>query len=225
MKKEKEFVPFKLGLNEVGEQVMSAYREYQKVKDTNSVIKDALIVYVDNFKKKDVSEKFRGEIEKDLVTALLGYKNFCVNEEYHCNQAYEFVKEYISDESIKLIVVKGYKPNNIVIRKMIGLKATDFSTMFGISHKEAERYYVSGGFAETFVKLVANKVANEAISNMKLPKDIVSVTISSVYKVENRLLYNINIDFNVNIYKIDSDVLDKIVEESKKLKEPIDFFE
>ena len=97
MKKEKEFVPFKLGLNEVGEQVMSAYREYQKVKDTNSVIKDALIVYVDNFKKKDVSEKFRGEIEKDLVTALLGYKNFCVNEEYHCNQAYEFTVEDLVD--------------------------------------------------------------------------------------------------------------------------------
>ena len=224
MKNEKQFVPFKLGLNEVGEQVMSAYREYQNVKDTNSVVKEALLVYADNFKKKDVSEAFRGIVEKDLMTALLGHKMFCVNDEFHCNQAFDFVKEYIADESIKLTTIKGVKPNTVIIRKMIGLKATDFCKIFGVSHEEALKYYENGGFVETFVKLIANKLANEAIVSMKLPNDIVFVSVSSVYKVENRLLYNINIDFNMNIYKIDSDVLDKIVKESEKLKEPIDIF-
>lgn len=224
MKNEKQFVPFKIGLNELGEQVISAYKEYQNVKDSNSVIKDALLVYVDNFKKKDVSEAFREESEKDLMTALLGYKNFCVDDEFHCNQAYDFVKDYISDESIKLTTLKSAKPNTIIVRKMIGLKATDFCKIFGVTHEESLKYYENGGFVETFVKLVANKVANEAILSMKLPKDVVTVSVSSVYKVENRLLYNINIDFNMNIYKIDSDILDKIVKEAEKLKEPIDFF-
>ena len=225
MKKEKQYVPFKICLNELGEQIISAYREYQNIKETNSVIKEALLVYVDNFKKKDVSEVFRNGTEKDLQTALLGYKIFCVNDEFHCNQAYEFVKDYISDESIKLTTVKSHKPNIITIRKMVGLKATDFCNIFGVKHEEAIKYYDNGGFAETFVKLMANKVANEAIKCMKLPKDIVEVSVSSVYKVDKRLLYNINIDFNINIYKIDSEVIDKIVKEAEKLKEPIDFFE
>lgn len=224
MKKEKQYVPFKLGLNETGEKIISAYREYKELYGKNEVLIAALEVYVDSFKKKDVSEIFRNGTEKDLLTALLGYKTFCVNDEFHCNQALEFVKDYISDESIKLTTIKSHKPNIITIRKMIGLKATDFCNIFGVNHEEAVKYYNEGGFAETFVKLMANKVANEAITSMKLPKDVVDVSVSSVYKVEKRLLYNINIDFNMNIYKIDSDILDKIVKEAEKLKEPIDFF-
>lgn len=224
MKKEKQFVPFKIGLNETGEKIMSAYKEYKELYGKNEVLIAALEVYIDNFKKKDVSEVFRNGTEKDLQTALLGYKIFCVNDEFHCNQAYEFVKEYIADESIKLTTVKSHKPNIITIRKMIGLKATDFCKIFGVTHEEALKYYECGGFAETFVKLVGNKVANEALESMKLPKEIVTVSVSSVYKAENRILYNINVDFNINIYKIDSDLLDKIVKEAEKLREPIDFF-
>jgi hypothetical protein len=224
MKKEKQFVPFKIGLNETGEKIMSAYKEYKELYGKNEVLIAALEVYIDNFKKKDVSEVFRNGSEKDLLTALLGYKVFCVNDEFHCNQAYEFVKEYIADESIKLTTVKSHKPNIITIRKMIGLKATDFCKIFGVTHEEALKYYECGGFAETFVKLVGNKVANEALESMKLPKEIVTVSVSSVYKAENRILYNINVDFNINIYKIDSDLLDKIVKEAEKLREPIDFF-
>ena len=224
MKKEKQFVPFKIGLNETGEKIMSAYKEYKELYGKNEVLIAALEVYIDNFKKKDVSEVFRNGSEKDLLTALLGYKVFCVNDEFHCNQAYEFVKEYIADESIKLTTVKSHKPNIITIRKMIGLKATDFCKIFGVTHEEALKYYECGGFAETFVKLVGNKVANEALESMKLPKEIVTVSVSSVYKAENRILYNINVDLNINIYKIDSDLLDKIVKEAEKLREPIDFF-
>ena len=224
MKKEKQFVPFKIGLNETGEKIMSAYKEYKELYGKNEVLIAALEVYIDNFKKKDVSEVFRNGSEKDLLTALFGYKVFCVNDEFHCNQAYEFVKEYIADESIKLTTVKSHKPNIITIRKMIGLKATDFCKIFGVTHEEALKYYECGGFAETFVKLVGNKVANEALESMKLPKEIVTVSVSSVYKAENRILYNINVDFNINIYKIDSDLLDKIVKEAEKLREPIDFF-
>lgn len=224
MKKEKQFVPFKIGLNETGEKIMSAYKEYKELYGKNEVLIAALEVYIDNFKKKDVSEVFRNGSEKDLLTALLGYKVFCVDDEFHCNQAYEFVKEYIADESIKLTTVKSHKPNIITIRKMIGLKATDFCKIFGVTHEEALKYYECGGFAETFVKLVGNKVANEALESMKLPKEIVTVSVSSVYKAENRILYNINVDFNINIYKIDSDLLDKIVKEAEKLREPIDFF-
>jgi hypothetical protein len=203
---------------------MSAYKEYKELYGKNEVLIAALEVYIDNFKKKDVSEVFRNGSEKDLLTALLGYKVFCVNDEFHCNQAYEFVKEYIADESIKLTTVKSHKPNIITIRKMIGLKATDFCKIFGVTHEEALKYYECGGFAETFVKLVGNKVANEALESMKLPKEIVTVSVSSVYKAENRILYNINVDFNINIYKIDSDLLDKIVKEAEKLREPVDFF-
>ncbi len=224
MKKEKQFVPFKIGLNETGEKIISAYRAYKELYGKNEVLIAALEVYIDNFKKKDVSEVFRNGSEKDLLTALLGYKVFCVDDEFHCNQAYEFVKEYIADESIKLTTVKSHKPNIITIRKMIGLKATDFCKIFGVTHEEALKYYECGGFAETFVKLVGNKVANEALESMKLPKEIVTVSVSSVYKAENRILYNINVDFNINIYKIDSDLLDKIVKEAEKLREPIDFF-
>lgn len=224
MKKEKQFVPFKIGLNETGEKIISAYRAYKELYGKNEVLIAALEVYIDSFKKKDVSEVFRNGSEKDLLTALLGYKVFCVDDEFHCNQAYEFVKEYIADESIKLTTVKSHKPNIITIRKMIGLKATDFCKIFGVTHEEALKYYECGGFAETFVKLVGNKVANEALESMKLPKEIVTVSVSSVYKAENRILYNINVDFNINIYKIDSDLLDKIVKEAEKLREPIDFF-
>lgn len=224
MKKEKQFVPFKVGLNETGEKIMSAYREYKELYGKNEVLIAALEVYVDNFKKKDVSEAFRKDTEKELLTALLGHKCFCVDDEFHCNQAYEFIKGYIADESIKLTTLKSHKPNTVTIRKMIGLKATDFCKVFGVSHEEAIKYYEKTDFAETFVKLMANKVANEALKTMDLPKDIVSVTVSSVYKVEKRLLYNVNVDFNINIYKIDSDIIDKIVQEAERLKEPIDFF-
>ena len=198
---------FERGLNKKGFELIEAYKVFLD-SNTSSFVKEAIKKSIQNEKALKVRKAIQNEIPvEEFVKIVSSYEEYMSGAEEKQEAAIVFVTNNIPTD-FKVDVIKGNK-SKVIIQKRVGLKSTDFQKYFGTSAEETEKFY-NNGFAETFVDTRIRKCLNDIINSVK-SKDF-KITLSECFKEEHRKLYNIAVNFEVSVDKLNSNICEEITE-------------
>lgn len=198
---------FERGLNKKGLELIEAYKVFLD-DNTSSFVKEAIKKSIQNEKTLKVRHAVKDGVSvEEFVEIVSSYEEYMSGIEEIQEAAIVFVTNNIPTNS-KVDIIKGNK-NKIIVQKKVGLKSTDFQKYFGTSTVETGLLYNSG-FAKTFVDTRIRKCLTDVINSVK-SKDF-KITLSECFKEEHRKLYNIAVNFEISVDKLNSNICKEITE-------------
>ena len=213
-----EFDMNKISFTKTGEKIISYYEEYQKASD---IVKEAILNAVLNlypFRAKPLFIEFftTSETKEEFIGHLSNVKNL-VNKDCKRERLAAAKKFIDEDEHMKnvefQIVDDDKKLEKIVIRKMIGIKSTNFRQYFDFDSNESDSVVFTKNriFLENFMNYYVRKRIKDFMSKFeketKKNSFLNAAYTTYVSDVQPGRWININIDFIINIDKLDSNIL------------------
>lgn len=176
--------------------------------NTSSFVKDAITQSILNEKAKGIRTAVKNKVSvEEFIEVLYSYKTYLSGLEEIQDAAIVFIENYIPTDT-KVDIIKGNK-DKVIIQKRIGLKSTDFQKYFGTSVEETKKLY-DNGFAETFVNTRIRKCITDVVNTVKSKE--FNITLSKCLRSNNRKLYNIAVNFEISIDKLNVATCTKIAE-------------
>lgn len=195
-------------LNDKGNELLSFYDEFHSSK--SQIVKKAIEVAVKS-EVKTLSTYFDKPFSKEsrdaLVQVLLETSKYVKAEKEYMDDAKVFVLENMDTTGLKVVVKTDGKSKKISVVKKFGVKSPQAISYFGINEAEIAKFY-GNGFIETFVDTRLRKLVNDYLASVKAA-DKVTVTVGKTYKVENRLLFDFDVDFTIKLTDLSTEILDQ----------------
>ena len=198
---------FSRNINAKGKDIIAAYETYI-CKDTPDFVRNAVKVALMKEKCKGVYEAVNNPCSiEDFREIVAAYNGYNTGDAEFQAEAMKFVEENL-DKDIQASVVKS-GATKVLVQKRVGMKLSEVQNYFGVTEAKAKQMF-SYGFIETFVDTFIRKQVNEILARVEIPD--VSIKVSDVYKVPERNLYNLDINFRVAPSKLNSDMCKYISE-------------
>lgn len=180
------------GLNKKGKTLLEAYETYKN---------DSLPEFIKNATEKALLQercvKLREAVKnnvtvKEFEEILSSYKAYNKGNADFADECTKYI-----DENMVNVSFGGKNNGKVIIRKLIGIKLSQVSDMFGVDKVMASNMFHSG-FITTFVNTYVKKLANSVINRNNDILDNVSVKVSDAHKANDRNYIDINVDFYVS---------------------------
>ena len=198
---------FERGLNKKGLELIDGYKVFLD-SQTPSFVKDAIKKSILNEKALKVRNAVKTEMSIEEFTKIIySYEIYLSGAKEMQEAAITFITNNVPADT-KIDVLRENK-NKVIVQKRIGLKSVDFQKYFGTSVEETRKLY-DNGFAQTFVDTRIRKCIVDAINTVKC--DGFDVVLSKCFKSDKRKLYNIAVNFEIPIDKLNTDICNKIIE-------------
>ena len=227
-----EFDMNKVSFTKTGEKIIDYFDEYQKASD---LVKEAILSAVTNMCPARMKSSFtqyfnESETKEDFITKLSTIKTLinkdCKRERLAA--AKDFIDDYLEDAEIQ-VITDDIKPERVIVRKMVGIKSTNFRQYFDFGSDECDSavFLKNRNFLENFMNYYVRKKIKDLVDK-STDKTKKSPFLNAAYTVEVSEVQpgrwiNINVDFIININKLDSNVLDSIYARIKDI-EAANFF-
>ena len=228
-----EFDMNKVSFTKTGEKIIEYYDEYQKASD---LVKEAILSAVLNMcqvrTKSSFAQYFKeSETREDFILKLSTIKTL-VNKDCKRERlaaARDFIDNYLVEDAEIQILTDDMKPERVVVRKMVGIKSTNFRQYFDFGSDECDSavFLKNRNFLENFMNYYVRKKIKDLVDK-SIDKTKKSPFLNAAYTVEVSEVQpgrwiDINVDFIININKLDSNVLDSIYAHIKDI-EAANFF-
>lgn len=228
-----EFDMNKVSFTKTGEKIIEYYDEYQKASD---LVKEAILSAVLNMcqvrTKSSFAQYFKeSETREDFILKLSTIKTL-VNKDCKRERlaaARDFIDNYLVEDAEIQILTDDMKPERVVVRKMVGIKSTNFRQYFDFGSDECDSavFLKNRNFLENFMNYYVRKkiknLVDKPIDKTKKSPFLNAAYTVEVSEVQPGRWIDINVDFIININKLDSNVLDSIYARIKDI-EAANFF-
>ena len=210
---------FERGINKHGQEVIEAYKMYLDVKTplfVREAIKASLIKEKALKVKTALSNKVSIEEFSEIVSS---YELYLTSTKEMQDAAILFIVENVPANT-KVDIDRSGK-SKVMIQKRIGLKSSDFQRYFGTSPEQTTMLYTNG-FAKTFVDTRIRKCIIDIVEQRKSKN--FDVKLSDAFKDTERKLFNISVDFEIPMDKLDNVVCEEVIDIIKHLENELKDF-